>query len=85
MEIAKVYRHYKGNYYYVLGIAEYTEKYDILVIYHALYDECDTYARPLEMFIEEVPEDKENPTGQKYRFEVVGEIDRDATNQTRRV
>lgn len=79
VEIAKVYRHYKGNYYYVLGLAEHTEKYDLLVVYHALYDECNTYARPLEMFLEEVPEGRENPTGQQYRFELVKELDRDIT------
>jgi hypothetical protein len=75
VQISSVYRHYKGNYYYVLGLAEHTETYEFLVIYHALYGEGDTYARPQEMFLEEVSEEVENPTGQKYRFELVKEIE----------
>jgi hypothetical protein len=76
---SSVYRHYKGNYYYVLGSAEHTETGEYLVIYHALYGEGDTYARPQERFLEEVPEEVPeevvNPTGQKYRFELVDEIE----------
>ena len=47
-----------------------------LVIYRALYDDKmvkngDMFARPIKMFLEEVPKDKKNPTGQKYRFEFI--------------
>lgn len=72
---SSVYRHFKGNYYYVIGLAEHTETGEYLVIYHALYGEGDTYARPQERFLEEVPEEVVNPTGQKYRFELVEEIE----------
>ena len=41
-----------------------------MVIYKSLYGENITYARPLKMFMEEVPTNKENPTGQKYRFQL---------------
>ncbi len=44
---------------------------DKIVIYKSLYDNEMPYARPLDMFLEEVPEGKENPSGQKYRFELV--------------
>lgn len=71
-----VYRHFKGNYYLVLSIAEHTERKESLVIYQALYGEKKTYARPLDMFLEKVPEEKKNPTGQTYRFERVMEIER---------
>lgn len=68
-----VYRHYKGNYYYVLSLAEHTENYETLVIYHALYGEGEVWARPLEMFLSEVPNEniEDNITGQEYRFELV--------------
>lgn len=66
-----MYRHFKGKLYYIMGIAEHTETGEYLVVYHALYGEGDTYARPLEQFMSEVEEGKENPTGQKYRFEPV--------------
>lgn len=41
-----------------------------LVIYKSLYD-TESYARPYDMFMEEVPEGKDNPSGQKYIFELV--------------
>jgi hypothetical protein len=65
-----MYRHFKGNLYYVMGIAEHTETNEYLVIYHALYGEGETFARPVEQFMSEVEDGKENPTGQKYRFEL---------------
>lgn len=71
--IHSVYRHYKGPLYYVMSLAGHTEREETLVIYHALYADGDTYARPLDMFTSEVPEEdqKYNITGQKYRFELM--------------
>jgi hypothetical protein len=69
-----LYRHFKGKLYYVMGISEHTETGEYLVIYHALYGEGDTFARPYEEFLSEVEEGKENPTGQKYRFELVEDL-----------
>ncbi len=40
-----------------------------MVLYRALYGECGQFVRPYNMFLEEVPKEKENPTGQKYRFQ----------------
>jgi hypothetical protein len=68
------YRHFKDHWYEVLEIAEHTETGEKLVIYKPLYGERKTYARPLNMFLEEVPSDKENKTGQKYRFMTVLEL-----------
>lgn len=68
--IGKIYRHFKGDLYLIIDIAEHTETGDDLVIYKALYSDCKVYARPLKMFLEKVPEEKKNPTAQKYRFEL---------------
>ncbi len=74
------YKHFKGKdkVYEVIGEAIHTETEEILVIYKEYNcnnkNEFKMFARPQKMFLEEVPEDKENPTGQKYRFEYEGEI-----------
>lgn len=66
---SSIYRHYKGDLYYVRGLAEHSETGEQMVVYHALDGENNQYARPAEMFLSEVEEGKENPTGQRYRFE----------------
>lgn len=73
-----IYTHFKGKekIYEVIGQALHTETGEKLVIYKALYSdenvhENEIFARPYEMFLEEVPKDKINPTNQKYRFEYV--------------
>lgn len=42
------YRHYKGNYYWLEGIAQHTETEENLAIYKD--SKGKTWARPLEMF-----------------------------------
>ncbi|PLS19101.1 DUF1653 domain-containing protein [Bacillus sp. M6-12] len=70
-EVGRCYRHFKGMLYYVIGIGEHTETHELQVCYKALYGDNKLHFRPYDMFIEEVPEDKqpENVTGQTYRFE----------------
>lgn len=73
----KVYQHFKGNLYYVHGIATHTENGEKLVIYQALYGDFGLWARPLSMFCERIEEHAVgNVTGQKYRFvEYQGKLD----------
>ena len=49
-----VYRHFKGNYYRVLGVARHSETMEPLVVYQALYGERGLWVRPLTMFTEAV-------------------------------
>lgn len=65
----KTVRHFKGNMYLIEDVAMHSETNEWMVVYRALYGECGCYVRPFEMFFEEVPKEKNNPTGQKYRFE----------------
>lgn len=37
-------------------------------MHRAFYEDCGVYVIPIEVFLKEVPENKENPTGQRYRF-----------------
>lgn len=61
------YRHFKGNYYQVLGEARHSETEAPLVIYRALYGERGLWARPRELFL------AVTTTG-AVRFEYVGDL-----------
>ena len=78
VQIGKIYRHFKGNYYYVSDRALDSESQNWMVIYKPLYDRDDsqTWVRPEKMFLEEIPERPDNVTGQKHRFEYVENINK---------
>ena len=48
------YRHYKGNYYDVIGVARHSETEQALVVYRPQYGEKALWVRPLDMFTETV-------------------------------
>lgn len=79
VKIGKVYRHFKGNYYFVENVALDSENKERVVIYKAIYDRDDSqiWVRKEKMFLEEIPERSDNITGQKHRFELVEEIEKD--------
>lgn len=45
-----LYRHYKGTYYEVIGVAKHSETLEEVVVYRPLYGERGLWIRPLEMF-----------------------------------
>ena len=49
------YRHYKGNEYEVIGVANHSETLEPMVVYKALYGDGELWVRPASMWIEEVP------------------------------
>ena len=53
-DISNTYRHYKGHEYEVLYVAVHTETEEQLVIYRNLNDLSLIWARPYDMFFEEV-------------------------------
>ena len=52
-----IYRHFKGNYYELLGVARHSETLEELVVYRALYGERGLWVRPLSMWNETVMRD----------------------------
>lgn len=83
VKIGKVYRHFKGNYYFVENRALDSENKEWLVIYKPLYNREDSkiWVRPEKMFLEEIPERPDNITGQKHRFELCEELEKDYTKK----
>ena len=50
VQIGKVYRHFKGNEYRVIGIAKHSETLEEMVVYQALYGEQAVWVRPVSMW-----------------------------------
>ena len=65
LKIKGIYKHYKGDFYFVEDIIYHSETGEKMVAYIALYGENKLRCIPYEMFLEEV-----NKNGQKYRFEL---------------
>lgn len=77
VKIGRVYRHFKGNYYFVENIAYDSETKERMVVYKPLYEREDgrsIWVRPEKMFLENIPERPDNITGQKVRFALVDDI-----------
>ena len=79
VKTGKVYRHFKGNYYFVEDVALDSETKERMVIYKPIYDRNDSgiWVRREAMFLEEIDQTrKDNITGQRYRFELAKEIEK---------
>ncbi len=62
-----IYRHYKGNKYELIHIANHSETLEKMVVYKALYGDGEIWVRPINMWTETVVVDgKEVP-----RFEYI--------------
>lgn len=70
LKINRIYKHFKGNYYLVLGLAKDSETGEDVVIYRQLYDDCSLFVRTLKMFLGKVDKEKYPDVEQIYRFEL---------------
>ncbi len=71
--IAKgIYQHYKGSKYKyeVIDFARHSETLETMVVYRALYDDCNLWVRPLDMFTENIELAGESMP----RFKFIGDV-----------
>jgi hypothetical protein len=52
-----LYRHFKGQHYQVIDVAQHCDTEEYLVVYRALYGEKGLWVRPLTNFVESVERD----------------------------
>ena len=65
------YRHFKGNFYYLVDVATHSESLEPMVVYRALYGERKLWVRPASMWTEVV----DKPEYHGPRFEALDEKD----------
>ena len=68
IQIGRIYRHFKGDYYLVEAVARDSETNADMVIYRKLYGDGGLWVRPLSMFLSKVDRDKYPAVSQEYRF-----------------
>lgn len=68
MSISGIYRHFKGNYYEVLGIAIDVDSKEEFVLYRQMYDVFGYWLRPKDMFFSK----RMTENGPVTRFSKIG-------------
>lgn len=61
------YRHFKGNRYQVIDIAQHSETLEQHVVYRALYGDKGLWIRPLDMFEETI--ERDGKTFKRFQYE----------------
>lgn len=69
MSLAGIYRHFKGNYYEVLGVATDVDSGEEMILYRQMYDVFGYWMRPKDMFLGE----RMTENGPVVRFKKIGE------------
>lgn len=70
IQLGRVYRHFKGDYYLVEALAKDSETGETCVVYRKLYGDGGLWIRPLAMFLSKVDKGKYPQAKQEYRFEL---------------
>lgn len=71
----EMYRHFKGNLYQIRCLAKHSETRELMVVYQAMYGTFEIFVRPLSMFMEEVDREKYPEAKQRYRFELLQDME----------
>lgn len=69
MKAGDIYKHFKGNRYEIVAVAQDCEDGSPQVVYKALYPPYTIYVRPYHEFVEELDKAKYPKAEQKHRFE----------------
>ena len=75
VKVGQIYRHFKGSLHTILNIALDSETTERMIVYDHVGTE-EVWVRPEKMFLETIPERPDNITGQKVRFELVDDIEK---------
>lgn len=70
----QIYRHFKGNLYRIVTLAQESETGEMLVIYQALYGKYQVYARALSGFTQRLDRHEYPDAEAEFRFEPVKEL-----------
>ena len=70
IQLGRVYRHFKGDYYLAEAVAKDSETGEPYVVYRKLYGDGSLWLRPLAMFLSRVDREKYPDAQQEYRFEL---------------
>ena len=84
--VGKVFRHFKGNYYFIENISTDSETKEEMIIYRPLYERKDSmlWCRPAKMFFEEIDANRKgNITHQIHRFELVEDLTKNYINDSK--
>lgn len=71
IKAGQIYRHFKGNFYKIIGLATDSETGAKVVVYEAQYGTNELYVRPYTMFTEKLDAAQYPNAMQEYRFELV--------------
>lgn len=70
LQIHRVYRHFKGDYYLVEDVARNSETDEEMVVYRKLYGDGSLWVRPKDMFLAELDHERYPEACQRHRFEL---------------
>lgn len=70
IQIGRIYRHFKGDYYLVEAIAHHCDNGEAYVVYRKLYGDGSLWLRPVSVFSSKVDRQKYPDATQEYRFEL---------------